>query len=177
MASVSALYLSSQEIWSTVGDKPYPHVTLETMVIYCTFFLLVAFLVHLNDIASVASEAYAIIIVAIASISVDVGFLCLSEFMTLLSIQVFPQAPLRIAKLLLLGAMPGSLGVVTLSSLTTSTLRERASRLKREVHDLAKQVEELDKKTDLAKASLAEFERRKREFMQSVPGNRDKQPA
>lgn len=176
MASLSILYLSSEEIWSTVGDIPHPHVTNETMVIYCTFFLLIAFLVHLNDIASVASKPYVIIIVAIASISVDVGFLCLSEIMTLLSIQVLPQSPLRIAELLLLGAMPGSLGVVTLSSLTTTTLRERASRLRHEVHELAKQAEELDRKTDLAKASLADFERKKREFMQRLSENNDKDP-
>lgn len=173
IASVSALYLSSQEIWSIADGKPYPEVSNWTMVVYCAFFLTITFLVHVNDVERVISRCYVSITTAIVSILVDLGLLCLSELVVLWSIQVLPQEPLSIAKLLLLGAAPGSLGAVTLSSLTVSTLRERVSRLKREVHELAKKAEELDKKWHMAEDSLASFERKKRAFMQSIPQNGD----
>jgi FtsZ-binding cell division protein ZapB len=168
MASVSGLYLSSQEIWSTVDGRPYPEIADFTFVIYCGFFLTIAFLVHINDMRSIVSKWSVILSVALASIMLDVGALCLAESVTLLSIDVLPQEPLTIGKLLLLGAMPSSLGVVTLTSLTVTTLRERASRLRKEVHELAKQAEDIDKKTEEARLSLVEFEKRKRDFIERM---------
>jgi uncharacterized protein YlxW (UPF0749 family) len=144
-------------------------------VIYCAFFLVVAFLIHLKDVENVASKSHVIILVAVASISVDVGFLCLSEFITLLSISVLPQDPLSIAKLLILGAMPGSLGVVTLNSLTASSLRERASKLNREVKELTKQVQDLDKHREQRQTEFNEFKKKTRTFMKAVGKDKDAQ--
>ena len=168
MASLSLLYLSSQEIWATVDGRPYPELLNGTTVIYCAFFLIMVFLVHLNDVRDLVTRCHVMIAVTFASILIDLGLLCLSEFVTLWSIQVWPQEPLSEAKLLLVGAMPGSLGVVTLSSLTGSVLKERASKLKREVHELVKQVRNLDKETESARVELAEFDKRKRAFLRDL---------
>lgn len=176
MASLSLLYLSSQEIWSTVGTQPHPHVSNCTMLAYAVFFFVMAFLIHVEEVRKISSKPYVIIIVALISYVVDLVCLSSAEYVTLLAISVLPQDPLSDAtvKLLLLGAMPGSLGVVTLSSLSISSFRERASKLKREAEELAKQAKTIDERTEKMTALTAEFEAKTRAFMESEGKSRDK---
>jgi len=135
MSLVSILYLSSQEIWKIVDSEPFPEATAEGIIYYVTFFLVTLILVHYFDTKRIVQKKSVAIATSLISIAIDICLLSLSELVVLYMIQVLPQDISKGVVMLLIGAMPASLGTVVLSSLTTVSLKERVKKLRKEIEE------------------------------------------
>jgi len=165
-ASTCALYMSSEEIWRTVDGNPFPEVSSSTILVYAGSLSMIIFLIHVTDVRRVVSKKTDLIVATLLSMAIDLGTMAGFEFLTLWTIQVLPQEPLKIAKLLLIGMMPASLGVVTLSSLTADVLKKQISGLHLEILTLKKEICILEERREEERKNLKEFQRKRLEFEQ-----------
>jgi fumarate reductase subunit C len=168
MSIVSLLYLSSEEIWRAFDSQPFPEVTSEGAVIYTIFFLAMLVLVHYYDIRRLVQRRFLAFIASSISIALDVILLSSAELVVLTTIQVLPKDISNIVFMLLIGALPSSLGVTVLTSLTSATLKKRAKKLYEEARSISQQVDELERQRKMAMKSLEQFEKKKREFETSI---------
>ena len=164
MSFVSMLYLSSEEIWNLVDSEPFPEVTAEGIIYYVTFFLVTLMVVHYFDTRKIVQKNSVAIVASLISIAIDLCLLSLSELIVLYAIQVLPQDISKGIVMLLIGAMPASLGTIVLTSLTAETLKKRAKKLFEEAQAISRQTEKLEKQRKMAMESLKSFEKKKREF-------------
>jgi hypothetical protein len=140
------LYLSSEEIWKIFDTEPFPEVTLQGLIYYLTFFLVTLIAVHYFDTRRIAKKKSVAVVISLISVAIDLCLISLAELVTLYAIQVLPQDISKGVIMLLIGAMPSSLGAVVLTSLTAETLKKRAKKLHKEVQALSRQTEKLDEK-------------------------------
>lgn len=161
---VSLLYLSSEEIWTTVDAKPFPEVSLERFVCYLVFFLAILVGIHYFDTKRVVKNNATAIAASLMSIVFDVCLISMFEFVVLFTLQVLPQDILSGIMVLLIGALPSSIGAIALSSLSTDVLKKRAEELNKEVKEITKQAESLKKQIQESKERLKDFETKKKEF-------------
>jgi len=101
---------------------------------------------------------------SVFSMVIDLFVICASIFLVLFTIQVLPQDYLSCIFILLLGALPASLGSIVLTTLTSETLKKRAKELYKEYQDIIKQIDELEKEREERLKSLKKFEKEKKEF-------------
>ena len=168
MSLVSLLYLSSDEIWRIVDSQPFPEATAEGIIYYVTFFLVTLMLVHYFDTKKIVQKNSVAIATSLISIAIDLCLFSLSELVVLYAIQVLPQDISKAIVMLLIGAMPASLGAIVLSSLTAETLKKRAKKLYEEVQDIGRQIAKLEKQRKMAMKRLRLFETKKREFENNI---------
>lgn len=173
VASISALYMSSQEIWTVADGRPFPELSTEWFLLYVAFFSAILFAVHLRDTKELTSRKWTMVLLSVVSIIIDICALGFAEWVVLKAIQVLPQESLSTIKILLLGAMPGALGVVTLSSLTVDILKEKASRLKQKAEEIHTQIKLLEKKREDSEADLDAFKKKMREFEENYAKARE----
>ncbi|MFQ5758813.1 MAG: hypothetical protein ACE5IF_03975 [Candidatus Bathyarchaeia archaeon] len=164
MAAVAVLYLTSDEIWRMFDNEPFPEITREGIILYVAFFLPTTLTIHFVDIKRIVSSNAVAIGVLLSSLAIDIAFLGSSELAVLWATGTMPSEVLSVGALLLLGALPSSLGVVTLSSLTADVLKKRASELEREVKKLEKEAAELVAWETEARKRLRRFKKELREF-------------
>jgi len=161
---ISLIYLTSEEIWKLSDAQPFPEITLQGITYYTLFFLTALILVHFFDTRKIVEKKSTSIIASLISILIDLCSISLSELIVLCCIQVFPQDYLEGFVMLIVGAMPASLGSIVLTSLTSETLKERAKRLYEETIEISKQMEKLEAQRKVAIESLKNFERKRFEF-------------
>lgn len=164
MSLVSMLYLSSQEIWKIVDSEPFPEATAEGIIYYVTFFLVILILVHYFDTKRIVQKKSVAFATSLISIAIDICLLSLSELVVLYTIQVLPQDISKGVVMLLIGAMPASLGTVVLSSLTAETLKKRTKKLYEEAKALRKQTEKLEEQRKKAMEHLESLKKKKKEY-------------
>ncbi len=174
MSIVSLLYLSSEEIWTSADKNAFPEVAIEGFVLYAMFFLIILFLVNLFDTRKVVSQNHVAIPVSIIAILIDIFLISIPEYLVLIAIQVLPQTYLDTIKILLLGAMPASIGAIVLTSLTADVLKKRAEKLHKEVQDMSKQMESLKVQINESRCNLQDFEKKKEEFEEYFKKNKKK---
>ena len=158
------LYLSSQEIWKIVDSEPFPEATSEGIICYVTFFLVTLILVHYFDTKRIVQKNSVAIATSLISIAIDLCLLSFSELVVLYTIQVLPQDISKGVVMLLIGAMPASLGTVVLSSLTAETLKKRTKKLYEEAKALRKQTEKLEEQRKKAMEHLESLKKKKKEY-------------
>ncbi len=174
MVAASLIYLTSEEIWKLVDGNPFPEITIEGFVAYLIIFSIGLFLIHYVDTKEIGpNNALIVIAASIVSVLVDLFFISFSELIVLFVIQVLPQDLLKTAIMLLVGAMPISLGSVTLSSLTSEILKKHAQKLHEEVQDLVKQSTELKSQLKKSKERLELFEKRRQKFEEDFKKTND----
>jgi|GEM_PF-2593859 len=161
---VSLIYLTSEELWEILDPRSPSGITPESFTIYVVFFTTLLLVAHIYDTRRIARSVSTIFAASVISISVDILFICLAEFVVLTAICVYPQNYLEGIVILLLGAMPASLGSVVLSSLTGEILKERARKMYEEVKNMRKEFESLENKKKTASEALEELEKKKMEF-------------
>lgn len=164
MSLVSVIYLSSDEIWRIVDSEPFPEARMEGIVVYVVFFLATLMVVHYLDTKKIVQQNSIAIPTSLISIAIDLCMLSLAELMVLYAIQVLPQDISKGVVILLMGAMPASLGTIVLSSLTAETLKKRAKKLHKEAQDIGRQIAKLEKERKEAMKRLELFKKRKHEF-------------
>jgi len=155
----SLIYLSSEEIWKTVYV-----VSVESFFCYSIFFLIILIIVHYIDTKRVIQDNSVAICVSLISIVFDIGIISFAELIVLYTLQVLPQDYIKVAIILLIGAMPSSTGAIVLSSMAGDVLRKRAEKLYKEIQDITKQVEKLQDQISESKEHLKSFEKKKSEF-------------
>lgn len=160
----SLLYLSSEEIWKTVDAKPFPEVSIEGFICYLVFFLPILAVVHYIDTKRVVQRNSVAVGASLVSIVVDISLISLAESAVLYALQVLPQDYLKAIIMLLIGALPSSVGAIVLSSLTGDVLKKRAERLHEEVQGIINQVEKLQNRIKKSRERLKNFEKKKNEF-------------
>ena len=166
VSATSLLYLTSEELWTSVDSYPFPELS-EFFYIYILFFGGLFLAANLYDVTRITDKRPIIASVTIISGLIDLTIISLGEFFVLLALNVFPQSYICGLELLLLGALPASLGSIILSSLTTETLKQRAKKMYEEVRAMRKQLETLEKQHKEANMQLKELERKRKEFEES----------
>ena len=164
MSFVSVIYLSSDEIWRLVDSEPFPEARIEGIVVYVVFFLAILMVVHYLDTKKIVQKNSVAIPASLISIAIDLCVISLSELVVLYAIQVLPQDISKGTIMLLIGAMPASLGAIVLTSLTAETLKKRAKKLFEEAQTISRQTEKLEEQRKIAMERLKSFEKKKREF-------------
>lgn len=161
---VCMLYLSSEEIWKIFDSEPFPEITFQGFIYYLTFFFVALIAVHYFDTKRLVQKNSVALATSLISIAIDICLISLSELVVLYTIQVLPQDISKGVIMLLIGAMPSSLGAIVLTSLTAETLKKRAKKLHKEVQALRKQTEKLDEKRKMTMERLKSLEKKKKEF-------------
>lgn len=164
MSLVSLLYLSSEELWNILDSERLPEINLLGFSVYLVFFLSILIAVNYWDIRRFINKKRIAISTALISVVIDLFLICLAELLVLYSIKVIPQDISKGAIMLLIGALPSSLGVIVLTSLTAESLKKRAKTLDNEAKALQKQVEELDEQRKRVDDGLKMLENKKKEF-------------
>jgi FtsZ-binding cell division protein ZapB len=163
----SLLYISSEEIWNMFDNEPFPEINLLGFLVYMTFFMILLFFVHYNDTKKIVRRKSIVIITSIISIVVDLCLISLGELVVLNTIQVLPQDISKGVMILLIGAIPSSLGAVVLTSLTAETLKKHTKSLLKETQALRKESEELEELRNHTKELLKSFREQMNEFEKS----------
>lgn len=137
MAAASTIYLTSEEIWKL--DRM---INAQGVACFIAFFLTGLILIHYLDMRRAGIQKKSVALAAsLASIAIDVSLISLSELIVLYAIQMLPQDILNGSILLLMGALPFSMGSIVLSSLTSDVLRKRARRLYEEAREIRERIE------------------------------------
>jgi hypothetical protein len=164
ISAVSLIYLTSEELWKILDSESPSGITPESFALYLVFFTTLLLVAHVYDTRRLVGRISTILLVSVISIGVDILFICIAEFVVLTAICVYPQNYLDGAVILLLGAMPASLGSVILSSLTGEILKERARKMYEEVKGMREVFESLEDKRKIASEALEELKKKKTEF-------------
>lgn len=164
ISAVSLIYLTSEELWKILDSESPSGITPESFALYLLFFTTLLLVAHVYDSRRLVGKISTILVISVISIGVDILFICIAEFIVLSAICVYPQNYLDGAVILLLGAMPASLGSIVLSSLTGEILKERARKLYKEVSDMRSEFRDLEEKRKITSETLKELEMKKVEF-------------
>ena len=129
---ISLVYITS-DFWSVAGSRLFPEVIPCSFGIYVAVFLGLILLVNIHDISILSNSKTKNLVASSFVTFMDTLLLCLIELMCLLAIGAVVQDYIRVVSILLLGALPASLGSIILSSLTARVLKERSKKLLEEV--------------------------------------------
>jgi len=164
MSLVSLLYLSSEEIWKIGDTEPFPEVAFQGLICYLTFFLATLISAHYIDTKRIVKKKFVAVVTSLISVAIDLCLISFAELLVLYAIQVLPQDISKGVIMLLVGAMPSSLGAIVLTSLTAETLKKRAKKLYEEAQAIRKETEELEEQRKMAMERLKSFEKKKKEY-------------
>ena len=152
---ISLVYVTS-DFWSIVDSRLFPKVIPSAFGIYVELFFGLILLSNIYDIRMLSNSKIKTVVVASFVTLMDTLLVCLIELICLLAIGVltqdFMQDYIRVISILLLGALPASLGSIVLSSLTARVLKERSKKLLEEVtavrkaHDVSSRLRKIELK-------------------------------
>lgn len=166
--TVSMVYLSSSEIWQLMDGNSNPEISIQTLMVFSIVFLIFTFFVHLFDVNQITSNIFIAIITSILSLIIDITFISFFEFIVLSSIQVSPKTISQTIGTLLVGSVPSSLGVVSISSLTSNILEKKVENLVEAMNKLEKKMREMDELAEKRKEQFEKFEETRRKFKEEM---------
>ncbi|MDR2202945.1 MAG: hypothetical protein LBE76_01305 [Nitrososphaerota archaeon] len=135
---VTLMYLTSSELWYS-SDSLSSIVVNKSFIVYVLVFSGIILAVTVADVCRLTKSSAVIALVSLVSVLLDIVVISVAEFLVLLSIGVFPQDYLQGASILLLGALPASLGSITLSTVT-KTLQQRNAEVYEELLKINKAI-------------------------------------
>jgi hypothetical protein len=161
-SAISLLYITS-DFWTVAEFRLFPKVIPWLFIVYLVFFLGLIMLVNFYDISKLSNHRPKNIFVAFLVTVFDTSAICAVEFLCLVAIGAIMQDYITVASILLLGALPASLGSIVLSSLTARALNERSKKLLDEVTEMRKAREvasrRRNKRTKKAAKNLEETDK------------------
>jgi hypothetical protein len=137
--SVIALVYVGSDFGKIVEGRLFPQVIPVTFWFYLTLFFGIIYLVNVYDVSKLTTSNWKVLVVSFASTFLDTFLICSVELVCLLAIGVFVQDYIQLISILLLGALPASLGSIILTSLTARAMKERSKRLLEETIAMRKE--------------------------------------
>jgi len=164
ISAIATLYLTSEEIWTVADGEPFPEVSVEGIACYSILFLAGLVITHYVDAKRITDNCLVAFVASIFSIAFDLLLISSAELAVLCVLQVTPQSILGTVTILILGALPASLGSIVLSSLTSDVLRKKARDLLERAKTLSKQIEDSEARIGALEDIVKADEKRLKEF-------------
>ncbi len=104
------------------------------------------------------------LLVSLATLSLDILIVMVSEYVVSSLFGILPQYYLHAIAVLLISSLPVCLGSIVLSSLTSETLRKKSEALLKDTQKINKELEALENKRKAAQKDLEDLQNKRKEF-------------
>lgn len=167
ISATSLIYLTS-DLWKVTDSLPFPEIVSTNFWLYLELFLGLVLLSNIYDISRLTRTAWKVVLISLLVTLVDLFLVSSAEYICLVTIGVFPQDYIQGTTLLLLGALPASLGSIVLSSLTVKLLKERSKKLYREVKEMRKDFEDLQTQQEDTMERIKQLQKKNDELIKET---------
>ncbi|MDR0460628.1 MAG: hypothetical protein LBH62_04225 [Nitrososphaerota archaeon] len=152
---ITVAYITAGEFWRTLGARLNSGINLNWFIVYFIIFFSLTFIINVLSIRKLMDKhnLRAVIVVSLCSVLFDIVVISGVELITLLSTGALQQTQIQMQTqtyymhILLLGALPASLGSITLST-TTESLRERNKQLHKELLAMKETIDHFKSRYD-----------------------------
>jgi len=171
ITTIMIIYLTSEEIWKINDNFITQQEKINHIFVYSIVFTFLTIILLTYNIHSISKNIFQAVFVSIITLIVDITILGFSEYFMLSTIKVLPKDITSVLMVILIGAFPINLGVITLDVITSKYLKREAEKLFEEVKNLSISVSNLEKEWEIKLEDYKKFEEKFKKLIESEDEN------